>query len=145
MVTNFTKGIFIKDKNIKGMYNILIEPQQFYFPFLRINPSKSDNLKTNGAKYVVQSFLKLSSKDRVKTKVLHSGLLKVTGYSNCYFGDNVNLKSNRKDFFIMDLKDGSILTMYYFKKKKPKNKLLFTKNFLNGITKMNCSNEKSTL
>ena len=137
-------GIFVKDKNTRGLH-IPFEPQQFYFPFIRINPSKSENLKLIGAEYVVQSFLKTSPKDRVKTKVLHSGLLKVTGYNNCYFGDNVNLKSNRKDFFIMNLKDGSILTMYYFRNKKPQNKLLFTKNFLNGITKMNCSNEKATL
>lgn len=137
-------GIFVKDKNTRGLY-IPFEPQQFYFLFIRINPSKSENLILIGAEYVVQSFLKTSPKDRVKTKVLHSGLLKVTGYNNCYFGDNVNLKRNRKDFFIMNLKEGSILTMYYFKNKKPQNKLLFTKNFLNGITKMNCSNEKATL
>lgn len=133
MVTNFTKGIFIKDENTKGLYIPFKQPQQFYFSFLRVAPSKTEILIKNGADYVLQSFSKLKATDKVKTKILHSGLIRLIDYKDeVYFGDNVNLKSKRKDFFIVKIKDG-VLTMYYFKKRNPRNKVKFSKDFLKSI------------
>lgn len=134
MGNDFKIGVFFKDENIRGMY-FLRKPQQFYFPFLRINPSKDENLRKNGAEWVIQSFLKMSSMDREKTKVLHSGLLQLAGYSGCYYGDNLNLKKNTKDFFILHLNNGT-LKMYYFNGKNPRNKRKFAKAFLNSIANL---------
>ena len=134
MGSNYKLGIFVKDQNIRGMY-FLQKPQQFYFPFLRINPSKDDTLKNNGAEYVIQSFLKISLSDQEKTKILHSGLIEVAGYAGCYFGDNVNLKKREKDFFILYLNNG-ILKMYYFNGRNPRNKRKFAKAFLDSIANL---------
>lgn len=133
MVSNFAKGIFIKDENTRGLYNPFTQPQQFPFSFLRVTPSKTEILIKNGANYVLQSFSKLKATDKVKTKILHSGLKRLIDFEDeVYFGDNVNLKSKRKDFFIIEIKKG-VLTMYYFEKKNPKNKVKFSKDFLQSV------------
>lgn len=133
MKSNFEVGVFVKDENIKGVYNPFIRPQQFPFTFLRVAPSKTETLVKRGAIFVVQSFSKLKATDKVKTKILHSGLIRLCEFEDeFYFGDNVNLKSNRKDFFIIEVKK-KVLKMYYFKNKNPKNKVRFSKDFLNSV------------
>lgn len=133
MRADFEIGVFKLDKTTRGLY--VLEPHQlFSFDFLRVNQSKSEILKNKGVHLVVQSFSKTSAKDRIKTKVLHSGLLRVTSFKDCHFGDNISLKQNRKDFFILDRKENDTLIMYYFKNRKPRNKHKFIETFLKSIT-----------
>ncbi|MFB9108151.1 hypothetical protein [Flavobacterium gyeonganense] len=134
MLNSVEVGIFIKDENIRGVY-IPLQPQQFLFPFLRVSPSSSDMLLDKGIKYVVQSFVKLHPEDKLKTKILHSGLKMVKEIEECFFGDNINLKTDRKDFFILQL-TGKVLKMYYFKNRNPRNKTKFVIAFLQGIANM---------
>lgn len=132
MKNDFTKGIFIKDENVRGNYR-LSQPQHFYFSFLKVSPTKDEKIKKRGAKFIIQSFKKLNITDKEKSKILHSGLLLVESISyEAYLGDNISRITNQKDFFIIKIGSG-ILTMYYFHKTNPRNKQKFAREFLDSL------------
>ena len=103
MKNNIEIGVFAKDKNIKGSY-IPLNPQIFPFPFLKIEPTKTESVKKNGAELIIQSFAKIKKSDKEKSKILHSGIIRIDDCNDeVYFGDNINLKTNQKDFFILSI------------------------------------------
>lgn len=140
MKSSLIIGAFVKDKDIRGMYNPFKLQYQFPFNFLRVSEIKTEIIKQNGADFVIQSFAKQKPTDKDKIKVLHSGLIRLKEFNDVYYGDNISLKNNRKDFFIVEMQKG-ILTMYYFKNRNPRNKVKFSKNFLQTIN--NATNEKN--
>lgn len=103
--------------------------------FLRVSEIKTEIIKQNGADFVIQSFSKQKPTDKDKVKVLHSGLIRLNDFKEAYYGDNISLKSNRKDFFIVEMQKG-ILTMYYFKNRNPRNKVKFSREFLKTINNL---------
>lgn len=132
MKNDFTKGIFIKDENVRGNYT-LSQPQHFYFSFLKVSPTKDEKIKKRGATFIIQSFKKLNITDKEKSKILHSGLLLVESINyEAYLGDNISRITNQKDFFIIKISPG-ILTMYYFNKTNPRNKQKFAREFLDSL------------
>jgi len=132
MKNDFTKGIFIKDENVRGNYT-LSQPPHFYFSFLKVSSTKDEKIKKRGATFIIQSFKKLNITDKEKSKILHSGLLLVENINyEAYLGDNISRIRNQKDFFIVKISPG-ILTMYYFSKTNPRNKQKFAREFLDSL------------